>query len=458
MSDAAAVSYREVLRNREYRGIVLSQAVSEVGDQIARLALALVVLDRTGSAFGAAAAFAVSFLPIFLGSAVLGPLADRLSRRSVMLVADLARAGLIAFFALVAVSTTPLWLMFLLLFFAELFTPAFDAARTATIPDVLDDPAECAAGFGLSRTVSLVTQVVGLVLGGAAIGLLGARVALVVDAVTFLVSFVLLVVLVRHRPAELPGGASLRSLVRDATEGLGQLSGDPARRSLLMLALAASLAVVAPEALALAYARDMNASDVAGASLVACVVGGAAVGSILVSRRRPVRQIELLLPLALGCGLVLLLAAPAPPIYVVMVLWLVSGLLQAFLVPCMAFMTLLTPGEQRGRIAGLSASAWAAATVVAFLVSGAVADLTSPAFSVVLCAGVSLVLTLLATRRWPGRELRRRVSRLSGGGDGSALARDRVEGHVADDDQPETDDRSITDALREVDASGVMKR
>ena len=458
MSDSSTVSYREVLRHREYRGIVLSQAVSEIGDQIARLALALVVLDRTGSAFGAAAAFAVSFLPMFLGSAVLGPLADRLSRRSVMLVADAARAALIAFFALVAVATTPLWLMFLLLFFAELFTPAFDAARTATIPDVLEDPAECAAGFGLSRTVSLASQVVGLVVGGAVIGTLGARLGLIVDALTFVVSFLILVVMVRHRPAELMGGASLRSLVRDASAGLGQLSTDPARRSLLMLALASALAVVAPEALALAYARDMNAPDVAGAALVACVVGGAAVGSVLVSRRRPGRQIELLLPLSFGCGLVLLLAAPAPPIYVVMVLWLVSGLFQAFLVPCMAFMTLLTPGEQRGRIAGLSASAWAAATVVAFLVSGAAADLTSPAFSVVLCAGISLVLLLLATRRWPGRELRRRVSRLSGGGDGAMIARDRAEGHVVDDDLPEVDDRSITEALRDVDASGVMKR
>jgi hypothetical protein len=130
-----------------------------------------------------------------------------------MLVADLCRAALIAFFALVAVGTTPLWLLFLLLFFAELFTPAFDAARTATIPDVLTDPAECAAGFGLSRTLSLVTQVVGLVFGGAIITLLGPRLGLAVDAVTYIVSFVVLLVMVRPRPAELPGGASLVSLL-----------------------------------------------------------------------------------------------------------------------------------------------------------------------------------------------------------------------------------------------------
>jgi MFS family permease len=377
----SSVSYRDVLRHREFLGLITAQSISEVGDQIARLALALVVLDRTGSAFGAAAAFAVSFLPMFLGSAVLGPLADRLSRRSVMLVSDVARAALIAFFALVAVGTTPLWLMFLLLFFAELFTPAFDAARTATIPDILEDSAECAAGFGLSRTVSLITQVVGLVVGGAIVGVLGPRLGLIVDAATFVLSFAVLLVMVRRRPAPLPGGASLGSLLRDAKDGVGQLSADPARKSLLLLAVASSLAVVAPEALALSYARDVNASDVSGAALVACVVGGAAVGSILVSRRRPLRQIELLLPLALGCGLILLLVAPEPPMFVAMPIWMIAGLLQAFLVPCMAFMTLLTPSDERGRIAGLSSSAWALATVVSFLFSGAVADLTSPAFA-----------------------------------------------------------------------------
>ena len=442
-----AVAYRDVLRHREFLGIMLAQGVSEIGDQIARLALALIVLHRTGSAFGAAAAFAVSFLPMFLGSAVLGPIADRLSRRTVMLVADLARALLISFFAVVAVNTTPLWLMFLLLFFAELFTPAFDAARTATIPDVLEDPAECAAGFGLSRTLSLVTQVLGLILGGAVVALAGARTALMFDAATVVVSFIILLTMVRRRAAEIPGGASLLSLVGDARAGLGQIRNDPGRRSLLMLALAGSLAVVAPEALALPYARSVHASDVVGAILVATVLGGAAVGSVLVSRQRPLRQIEMLQPLALGCALVLLLMAPAPPIAAVVPLWAVSGVLQAFLVPCMAFMTLLTPPEQRGRIAGLSASAWALATVISFLLAGALSDLTSPAFSVVVCAALSVVLLLLATRRWPARSLRQRTGQLS-----------RASSPISSAHAGTGDTRSMVNAMAEIDDAGVLRR
>ena len=66
---------------REFRGIVLAQVASEAGDQIARVALALLVLSHTGSPLLAAATFAVSFVPSFVGGALLGPLADRFSRR-----------------------------------------------------------------------------------------------------------------------------------------------------------------------------------------------------------------------------------------------------------------------------------------------------------------------------------------------------------------------------------------
>jgi len=440
--EGGVVSYRKVLGHREFLGVIVAQAVSETGDQIARIALAMIVLQRTGSAFGAAAAFAVSFLPMFLGSAVLGPIADRLSRRTVMLVADLARALLIAFFALVAVNTTPLWLMFTLLFFAELFTPAFDASRTATIPDVLTDPAECAAGFGLSRTISLVTQVLGLIIGGTVIGLLGARAALYFDAATFVVSFIVILIMVKRRPAAIAGGASLLSLIGDAREGYQQIKSDTRRRSLLFLALAASLAVVAPEALALPYARGLGASDAMGAVLLATVLAGAAVGSVVVARQRPLRQIARVQILALASAAVLLLMAPAPPLLVTVLIFAMSGLLQAFLVPCMAFMTLLTPSDQRGRISGLSSAAWALATVVAFLFSGLVADLTSPAFSVVLCASISLVLILLVTHRWPARSLRESVAQLS-----------RVKLPESSTDEP-----SYGQALAEVDQSRAMQR
>ena len=123
MSDSEPrVSVREPLAHVEFRGIILAQVASEAGDQIARVAIALLVLSQTGSALLSAATFAVSFIPTFLGAALLGPLADRLSRRNLMLGADLGRAIVIGAMALLALPATPVWLLFALLIVAEFFT------------------------------------------------------------------------------------------------------------------------------------------------------------------------------------------------------------------------------------------------------------------------------------------------------------------------------------------------
>src|SRR5436305_8214229 len=82
--------------NREFRGIIAAQVTSECGDQIAAIALSYLVYSRSNSPFLAAATYAVQYLPLTLGSIFLAPLVDRLSRRRVMLVADLARGAIAA--------------------------------------------------------------------------------------------------------------------------------------------------------------------------------------------------------------------------------------------------------------------------------------------------------------------------------------------------------------------------
>ena len=131
------IPVRQPMAVREFRGLIIAQVVSEAGDQIARVAIALLILAHTGSALLSAATFAVSFIPTFLGAAVLGPLADRFSRRNLMLIADAGRAVVIGLMAVVAIPGTPVWLLFALLILAEFFTPLFDSARAASIPSAL---------------------------------------------------------------------------------------------------------------------------------------------------------------------------------------------------------------------------------------------------------------------------------------------------------------------------------
>ena len=93
-----------------------------------------------------------------------------------------------------AVSSTPVWLLLLLLLVAETFTAPFEAAHRAVVPDVLPDPREALVGFGLLRVLHQVDQVAGILAAGVVIVLVGERAGLMLDVVSFLVSAAVLAV------------------------------------------------------------------------------------------------------------------------------------------------------------------------------------------------------------------------------------------------------------------------
>src|SRR5450755_1362052 len=79
----------------EFRALWLAQVLSVIGDQLARVALTLLVYDKTRSALLAAVTFAASVVPIFIGGIFLAGLADRFPRRQVMIICDMARLTLV---------------------------------------------------------------------------------------------------------------------------------------------------------------------------------------------------------------------------------------------------------------------------------------------------------------------------------------------------------------------------
>jgi MFS family permease len=77
---ADRVTFRAVFAVREFRAIWAAEALSQVGDQLARVALAVLVYDRTESAALAGLTYALTLAPAFLGGVVLSGLADRFPR------------------------------------------------------------------------------------------------------------------------------------------------------------------------------------------------------------------------------------------------------------------------------------------------------------------------------------------------------------------------------------------
>src|SRR5882757_4398786 len=124
----------EVFRSAEFRALWAAELFSILGDQLARVGLAVLVYGRTGSAAWAAATYALTFLPALLGGVLLSGLADRYRRREVMIASDVLRAVLVG---AMAIPRLPLWALCALLVVVVLLGSPHTAAQGALLPEIL---------------------------------------------------------------------------------------------------------------------------------------------------------------------------------------------------------------------------------------------------------------------------------------------------------------------------------
>ena len=326
-------------------------------------------------------------MPAVFGSAVLGSFADRMPRKVILLGCDLVRLIVMLLLAAVAVSSTPIWVLLGLLLIAETFYAPYEVAQRSVIPDVLTDPKDYVAGNSLMRMLYQLDQVIGICLAGVIILAIGERCGPAVQRGNFAVSFAVIALTLRWRPAAAGAAERGTSLITDLRAGWRLVFDDPALRALVLLGWGASVFLVAPEAVGLAYARADGASSAVGAALMASLPAGAALGAFVIGRFGPLRQVRAILPLAVLTCLPLLATCVSPPWEVALVLWFLSGLCQGFMVPLMATVSLVSPAKFRGRVIGLAAAGFSAMTAATFLLSGVMADLTSPAVAVTLRGG-----------------------------------------------------------------------
>lgn len=399
--------YGAVIRQREFAALLAARILSDWGDHIARVAIAALMLEATGSAALSAAVFAVSLLPTIFGQALLGPYADRLPRRQLLVGCDVLRAVLVLLLVFGVQGGVPLWVLLVLLFLVELVGSPFFAANQALLSDVFPDRREFLLGNSLLRVIGQVNQVVGLAVGGLLVALITVSGALWLDVASFVVSAVLLTIFVRNRPAAAAGGLpGVRELLTDVQVGSTHLRGDPSLRALMLLAWGMTIVFTAPEAAALAYAREQGEGVRIGGLLLAAPPLGAAIGVYVVSRWDALVQVRRILPMAGASTVPLLLVVFAPPWELALVLFLASGLCQGFMVPLLATFTVLAPDHLRGRVNGLAGAGFSAITAAAFLLVGGIADLSTPAFAVMFGGAVGCLVLAWTWTRWPRRELR----------------------------------------------------
>lgn len=389
---ASPVRLGPVFEVRAFRGLFAAQVLSLLGDQFARVALMVLVFNRTGSALLSGAVYALGFLPAVLGGPLLSGLADRYPHRLVMIGADVVRAVLVVAMALWA---SVFVVLCLLLVAVELLAAPFSAARAALLMQVLPSQ-QYLAGSAVGNITDQGAQVLGFALGGGVVAAVGPHTALLVDAGTFLASAALLHATVVSRPT-VPG----RHLPTDPmTAGpagvLRLLFADRWLRSLVLLALLCAFYVV-PEGLAGPYASALGGGPGLVGLVMAAQPVGAAVGAVLLVRLAgPDRRLTVMPPLAVLAPAALVGCVLTDQAPIVLALLVLSGLGTAYqLIANAAFMTAV-PQHMRGRAFGYVRAGIIAVQGVAFLLAGTLAEHAEPGTVIAAAGGIGTAAAVLA--------------------------------------------------------------
>ena len=175
------------LRLSGFRLLFIATLASSLGSLLAQIALAIDIKDRTNDGVWVGAVLVMGFLPTIVVGLTLGPLIDRLERRKLMVAADLTRA--VVFGLLVFVGAPPA--MVALAFVAGLANGFFRPAVYAGVPNLVPEE-ELPNANALLQTVENFSWAIGPVLGGLLTAATSPHVAYWINAVSFLVSALLI--------------------------------------------------------------------------------------------------------------------------------------------------------------------------------------------------------------------------------------------------------------------------
>jgi predicted MFS family arabinose efflux permease len=370
------------LQHRDFRKLWLAQLTSELGDYAVHLTFALLTYQRTHNAALSAAVFASTWLPYSI-SPLLTSWSWRIPARRLLVGADVARAVLVGLCLL----PIPLPVLLTLVVAASILSPPFEATRAGVAPDLLPDD-DRDAGVALMQTTNTVAICVGYLLASA-MTVFSIRLAIGLDAASFLVSAALIVT-IRLPRRQLPERVRVRQAARLLFHG-----PYPRRPMLLLLTLAAACAI--PEALAATFAARQGHPGLVG--VFAAATAGLAV------------LVELKLPLGastrtltrglcwttLACVPVIALLFTATSVPAVLAGYLLLGLPFALTALAIVLVTRHLPDTARATAMSLGQPLLMGSQGAGAVLGGLVATV-SPTLAVVVGFGPAAVLSVALLR------------------------------------------------------------
>jgi len=399
------------LFNRNYLLLWQGQAVSKLGTQVFQIAVIFWLVEATGSATIMGLMAMLTSIPALILGPVGGTLADRYSRKKIIIICDalngfavITLAGLIYF----TPGKTQLLVfgLFVVSIFIATVNSFFFPAISAAIPDLV--PKEKLAGANTrAQLSSQVATLVGQGLGGVFYNMLGAALIYLINGFSYLYtafseSFVQIPQKISK--SESNWKQQFASFKIDMKEGFKYIWHRPGLRELLLISIILNF-FVTPVLILLPFfvEKFLNLGDQWHqwfGFLMASYVTGTTIGFILggvIRFKGKIRGKILLVFIILDAALHGLLGITSSPV-IVLVLAFISGYFGGFVtVYITTILQWTTPSEIRGRVFGLLATVGGAITPIAMGLSGAIADLVNQNIPLIylVCGGIMVILTVI---------------------------------------------------------------
>lgn len=368
-----------------FRLLFLATLGSSLGTLLATVALVVDVKDRTDSGSWVSVLMIVEFLPAVAVGLFLGPLLDRISRRGLMIVSDLVRAGV---FCTLPFANTAGQIV-ALAGIAGLATGFFRPAVYAGLPNLVDEQ-ELAHANSLIQTSENVSWTVAPIIGGALVAASGPELAYWLNGASFLVSALLLLRLPADR---LQGALAVsRGHLRDLKDGFARVLRTRPLLTVLVVWTLALGAVASSQTAQVFLAKDaFNAGDFGYGLIFGCIGLGLAVGSFAAGtwlERRPVGSIYSASILMQAIGLAA--AAVAPNVWISLPCFVLAGIGNGTAVVCNSLLVQRgAPDAIRGRVFTVIMSVNYAVYGLGFVIAGPLTDSVGPRW---VFGGVGMVL------------------------------------------------------------------
>ncbi|HLZ59568.1 MAG TPA: MFS transporter [Ktedonosporobacter sp.] len=349
----------------------IGQTISNLGSSITLFALPLLVYKLTGSALNLGISTAATFLPYPLFGLLLGAWTDRVDRKRMMVLTDIARAGIVATIPLLAImGTLPIWWIYAVGFIHSTLTICFEAGQFAAIPSLVDQDDLVTANGRIQASYS-AASVLGPLLAGVLIVVMPISALMSFDALSFLISAGSLLLVSTSFNTNSREKKEATNIGSDVIEGLRYVLSHPVLRNIsLMMALVNFVGATEGAQLVLFAKQQLQASDPQVSLLFSAGSLGIVILALLagVLRKRWSFSTVALSALML-MGMLIIALAFTRWYWVALVLWsLISGLGILFNINSGSLRQAIVPNHLLGRVLSIaSVLAWSAIPLGALL-------------------------------------------------------------------------------------------